>query len=102
MKKLNGLYRCDKRSQLYHEHTTIEVKETDKTYIFKLVDHNWRYSFGHVENMFKDKLRVVIKKNKSAHAIQRWNDGSFTLYPYRAGIPFYFAPIRTTVKEVKS
>jgi len=31
-----------------------------------------------------------LKKNRGGHAMRIWSDGDFTIYPYQAGIPYYF------------
>ena len=45
------------------------------------------------EPFFKgiDDLILRLKKdNKCKHCLRIWEDGSFTVYPYRAGTPYYF------------
>lgn len=69
---------------------TMDVKETDKSYIFTLVDFQTRYGGAHIEMLFSKTKRVVIRKNKGGHAMRVWNDKSFTFYPYQAGIPYLF------------
>ena len=32
--------------------------------------------------------------NKCPHCIRNWGDGTFTIYPYRGGQPYYFCPAR--------
>ena len=31
--------------------------------------------------------------NKCKHCIRNWGDGTFTIYPYRGGQPYYFCPL---------
>lgn len=69
----------------------MEVKETEKSYIFKLVEYDNRYGYDHIKTMFNGKERKTISKDKpSGHAMRVWDEGSFTIYPFQAGIPFYF------------
>lgn len=73
---------------------TMEVKETEKSYIFRLLDFQSRYSAAHIEMLFRNSKRVVIKKDRGGHAMRKWSDEDFTLYPYQAGIPYYFKKTR--------
>ncbi len=72
----------------------MEVKETDSSYIFELKKNTCRYSPGHMDMLFQKGNRVVLKKKGGKHAL-RFSDFEdhrnwFVLYPFRAGIPFYF------------
>lgn len=40
--------------------------------------------------LFSKSNKVRVDKAKSQHAIRVWSDKNFTIYPLRAGIPFYF------------
>lgn len=68
----------------------MEVKETEKSYIFRLVDFEYGRGAIHIGTMFQKSDRVVIRKNKRGHAMRVWSDEDFTLYPYQAGKPYYF------------
>ena len=69
----------------------MEVKETEKSYVFKLVEYDNRYGYDHIKTMFIGKMRKTIRKGKpSGHAMRVWGDDNFTIYPFQAGIPFYF------------
>lgn len=70
--------------------TAMEVKETEKSFIFHLAEFKSRYSGAHIETLFRNSKRVVIRKDKGGHAIQVWSDRDFTFYPYQAGIPYWF------------
>lgn len=86
-----GRYRAVDDSNIWHEYSILmDVKETEKSYIFRLVELKSRYSAGHIEMLFSKSKRVVIKKNCGGHAIIAWGDEAFTFYPYQAGIPYYF------------
>lgn len=69
----------------------MEVKETAKSYIFKLLEVENRYADDHIEIMFGGKKRIVLPKDKPCrHAMRVWSDHDFTIYPFQAGVPFYF------------
>ncbi len=73
---------------------TIELKETEKSYIFNLIELKSRYCPAQIEELFRKSKHVVIRKNKGGHAMRKWEDGTFTLYPYQAGVPFYFKRLK--------
>lgn len=86
-----GLYIAENDESIWDSYTIkMKVKETDKSYIFELVDFNSRYSGVHIETLFKKSKRVVLRKNKGGHAMRVWGDDNFTFYPYQAGIPYFF------------
>lgn len=88
---LNGLYQCTRNWQGNNEYDIkVKVRETEKSYIMQLVENNSRYSPGHIDMLFSKKNKVTIKKEKSQHCMNVWNDDLFTIYPFRAGIPFSF------------
>lgn len=89
-----GLYRAVNTDSIYDEYEiTMQVKETEKAYIFQLVDFKSRYSGAHIEMLFEKSKRVVIRKDKGGHAMCVWSDHDFTFYPYQAGIPYLFEMI---------
>lgn len=73
----------------------MDVKETEKSYILQLVEFESRYSASHISHLFSKSKRVVLRKAKGGHAIRKWGDGTFTFYPFQAGIPFYFEKLGT-------
>jgi hypothetical protein len=77
----------------------LEVKETEKSYILKMKEYSNRYSYDHVEVMFKGKEKEIIPKGKGRHAVNVWSDHDFTIYPFRAGIPFYFTLMEGAQKD---
>lgn len=70
----------------------MKVKETPKSFILTLESFITKCAAPQIEDMFRDKKRVTIKKDGSIHVMCIWNgdNSSFTLYPYRAGIPYAF------------
>lgn len=77
----------------------MNVKETEKSYVFELVDFKSRYSATHLEMLFKNSNRVLLNKQKGGHAMRVWSDEDFTFYPYQAGIPYYFRLMEKTETE---
>ena len=71
-------------------HIVIDVKETHKSYILQLVEFDSRFSATHISLLFSKSKRVVLSKSKGGHAIRKWCNGTFTFYPFQAGIPYYF------------
>lgn len=88
---LLGRYKAENTNDyLSHYYILMDVKETDKSYIFTLVELDSRYSAAHMQLLFSKSKRVVIRKDRGGHAIRVWSDDDFTLYPFQAGIPFHF------------
>ena len=86
-----GLYIAENDESIWNEYTVkMKVKETEKSYIFELVEFKSRYSGVHIETLFKKSNRFVLRKNKGGHAMRVWGDDNFTFYPYQAGIPYFF------------
>lgn len=73
---------------------TMEVKESEKSYIFRLFELKSRYSADHIKMLFKNGERAVISKSKGGHAMRVWSDEDFTIYPYQAGIPYWFQRVQ--------
>lgn len=86
-----GLYISENHENALEAYTIkMHVKETEKSYIFTLIDFESRYSGAHIEMLFKNSKRFVLRKNRGGHALRLWGDDNFTLYPYQAGIPYFF------------
>lgn len=91
----NGLYKAENNDDyLSHYKVVLDVNETEKSYIFRLIELESRYNADHIKMLFKKSERAVIRKDKGGHAIRTWGDGAFTLYPFQAGVPFYFEPLK--------
>ncbi len=88
----SGRYKAEKEGDIFHTYRYVmEVKETEKSYIFKLLKAQNRYAYDHLDILFRGRDRVVISKNKPCgHGIRVWSERDFTIYPFQAGIPFYF------------
>lgn len=87
-----GLYKAEHDGDIFHAYRYVmDVKTTEKSYIFKLMEKENRYADGQLETMFGDKDRIVIPRNRPArHAMRVWSDHDFTIYPFQLGVPFYF------------
>ena len=86
-----GIYVAEHNNSMFDEYRIkISVKETEKSYIFQLIKFESRYSADHMKLVFNGKDKAVIKKDRSQHTMRVWGDNCFTIYPFRAGIPFYF------------
>ena len=88
---MEGLYEC--RQDDSARHIMINVKETENYYTFKLLENTTQLDYDHFIMLFKDSDTVRINKKKSPHAMMLWDDGDFTIYPFRAGIPFWFKKV---------
>ena len=76
---------------VYEGEISVCVKETPKQFRLEFIRSTVRYNAPQIDDMFRWSKNVVISKNGSDHAIQVWDDVSFTLYPYRVGVPYLFS-----------
>ena len=96
----NGMYRAEKNEGTMDRYRIlINVKETEKSYIFELIEFDSRYGATQMDNFFSKSKRVVMQKSKGGHAMRVWSDHDFTFYPYQAGVPFYFEKVEETPDE---
>lgn len=89
----SGIYKASREGNIFQAYQyEMEVKETEKSFILKLVKAENRYADGQLDDMFGKSSKVVLRKDKpSRHSMQVWSDHDFTIYPYCVGVPFYFA-----------
>ena len=95
----HGFYHCRmaRSGGMDIQDILISVKSTPKRYTLKLIEDRSWYKDARIEMMFKDGKKVFINKDgPSVHALIDWGDDSFTIYPFRNGIPFYFNLIKET------
>lgn len=86
-----GRYIAENNGSIFDKYRiVIEVKETEKSYIFTMLEYENRYSHDHFALLFKGTNKATIAKNKGGHAMRVRGDDAFTIYPFQAGIPFYF------------
>lgn len=99
----SGIYEATKDEGMFDRYSIkMKVKETDKSYILELLEFDSNYPPAHMELLFKDKKKVIIHKNKGGHAMRVWGDDNFTIYPFQAGIPFYFrfiSPLSENIQD---
>lgn len=69
------------------------IKETDKQYIFELV--NDVRDYGNI-----NKLERIKKDNTSKSIVKVWGDDTFTVYPNRNGVPHVFEPLTAARLEL--
>lgn len=99
MKIHNGIYEC-KPDGCYGT-IVVAVKETEKSFIFELINNDCRYSPAHIDMMFSKSNKVINKKAGGCHPmrfIKGMNDW-FAIYPYQAGIPYSFSLVEEINKE---
>lgn len=86
-----GIYKAVNINSIWDEYEiTMQVKETEKSFVFQLIEFKSRYSGQHIEMLFKKSKRVTIRKDKGGHCVRVWSDHGFVFYPYQAGIPYDF------------
>lgn len=87
----SGLYLAENNDSIYDAYTIkMKVKETEKTFIFELVELSSRFSAPHMKKLFQNSKRFWLRKSRGGHGIQCIGDDCFTFYPYQAGIPYAF------------
>jgi hypothetical protein len=79
-----------------NEPVKIEVKITPKTFTIKPISPKPFYTNGCIDQLW-DKGKIIISKPKHEHKICRhmlinWDNGKYTLYPDRAGLPYKLVP----------
>lgn len=86
---INGIYHYEQGNNPYDVGSlVISVKETEKSYVLKVIEEDMRYS-TYVDVLFKGKKQVTINKAKSPHALNVFSYG-FVIYPNRMGCPLCF------------
>lgn len=93
-----GLYCSEHQSDNYLDNyrVVIHLKETATAFHLTLVDGQFRYGAPQLEAVFQrgEKIRVLVHKHRrNQHAMCIWSDHDFTIYPYRAGVPYHFVKI---------
>lgn len=95
----NGLYKAEHHEGLFDDYEIVmKVKETEKSFCFTLESFDSRYCAQHIEMLFAKSNHVIVRKKGGGHAIRIWSNKDFTLYPYQAGIPYYFQLMQKTPK----
>lgn len=87
----NGRYKAEHNNGIFDQYKiVIDVRENSKSYILNLIEYDSCYSPAQIDMLFSKSKKVIINKERSPHAMRIWSDDNFTIYPYQAGIPFYF------------
>lgn len=96
MKLKSGIYYATGADFLSRYKVVMEVKETEKSYVFHLLKliNNWGQA-DLIKMLFdgKKSKTAFLRKDKGGHAIRKWSEEDFTLYPFQEGVPFWFRRI---------
>ena len=88
---IDGMYLAEHNNSMFDRYKIIvRVTECEKSYKLELIKCESRYSPAHIDALFEKSKTVVISKRSVKHVIRLWSDESFTLYPFKSGIPFSF------------
>lgn len=88
---IDGMYLAEHDNGMFDRYKIIvKVTECEKSYKLELIKCESRYSPAHIDALFEKSKTVVISKKSVKHAIRLWSNDSFTLYPFKSGIPFSF------------
>ena len=102
---IDGMYLAEHNNSMFDIYKIIvRVTECEKSYKLELIKCESRYSPAHIDALFEKSKIVVISKKSVKHVIRLWSNDSFTLYPFKSGIPFYFRLMEenTAIKSRKS
>lgn len=85
----NGFYKYTDDDITGDGYVMIEVSETNKSYIFKLIENTSRHDIWRILSLFNKNGKAIIAKKGSGHPIRECGIG-FAIYPYQDGIPYFF------------
>ena len=93
-----GRYKSEHDGDVFHAYRYVmEVKETSKSYVFKLLEVENLYADDHIEIMFGGKKRIVLPKDKPCrHAMRVWSSFGMKFLMERPGLfntALKFAPV---------
>ncbi len=87
---ISGQYKATKDGFFGYE-IIILVEETEKSYIFNLINNNSRFSSPpQIDRLFAKSNKVTINKTNSQHTMRIWGDKQFTIFPFQSGTPYLF------------
>lgn len=93
----NGIYKCEVKKDyvefpapLCVGEIVLFVNDTKNFLSLKLISDTVKYDAPQIDDMFFGREMVNINKRGSKHSYIDFGDNSFTLYPYRVGVPYYF------------
>lgn len=101
---IDGMYLAEHNNSMFDRYKIIvRVTENEKSYKLELIKCESRYSPAHIDALFEKSKTVVISKKSFKHVIRLWSNDSFTLYPFKSGIPFSFRLMEenTAIKNAK-
>lgn len=88
---IEGLYLSEHNNGMFDRYRiVVRVTEGEKSYKLELVEYESRYSPAHIDALFEKSKTIVISKKSVKYIIRLWGRDSFTLYPFKSGIPFAF------------
>lgn len=77
----------------------VNIKKTNKTTTITPISSKPLYTYGCIDQLW-DKGKITIREPKpggkikvTRHLLEEWGNGTYTLYPDRAGIPFLLVPL---------
>lgn len=91
---IRGLYRSFSKEAGNEYDILVYVKETMNTYDLELRRLEGKNIPIQLEFLFDGVTTVKIRKDKKLHQVIVWDNEHFTLYPFRAGVPFCFEKLR--------
>lgn len=100
----DGMYLSEHNNGMFDRYKIIvRVTECEKSYKLELIKCESRYSPAQIDALFEKSKTVVISRKSVKHVIRLWSNDSFTLYPFKSGIPFYFRLMEenTAIKSAK-
>ena len=80
---------------IFGGYVKIRFKETEKSFILTLMENACRFGAPHIDDLFRNTDRLVIRKSGSQHALNVCDafDDWFCLYPWRCGEPYAFQKV---------
>lgn len=85
----NGFYKYTDDGIPGGGHVILKVTETERSYIFRLIENTCKYEPTRLLNLFKKSNKAIIKKKNGGHPVIGYSTG-FVIYPYQHGIPYLF------------
>ncbi len=88
---IDGMYLSEHNNGMFDQYKiVVRLTESEKSYKLELIEYESRYSPAHIDALFEKSKTVTISKKSAKHTINLWGKDSFTLYPFKSGIPFSF------------
>ena len=100
----SGKYIAEHDNGIFDRYRIVmSVKETEKSYIFELLEYVSRYSSAQMDMLFDKSKRVLISKFKGGHAMRIWSDHDvYTLIHIKPGFRFILnGSVKAAVRKGK-